>query len=208
MKLFDLFPKAVQRLREREIPFAVAGGFAAGLYRNEPRVTMDVDLCIALDRDAETIAKEILTELHLIPGTIRAADLAGGPLFAIKRKNTPVVMLVGRSAGKTNDGIDLLLPSLPWVRNAIERARTNLADFGFGPIPVLRVEDLILSKLVALQGKVRAKDLDDLQSIIDSNRELDFAYLRRQIQAMNLKVPSTGKELLPETLRILLRTRP
>lgn len=208
MKLFDLFPKAVQRLREREIPFAVAGGFAAGLYRNEPRVTMDVDLCIALDRDAETIAKKILTELHLIPGTIRAADLAGGPLFAIKRKNTPVVMLVGRSAGKTNDGIDLLLPSLPWVRNAIERARTNLADFGFGPIPVLRVEDLILSKLVALQGKVRAKDLDDLQSIIDSNRELDFAYLRRQIQAMNLKVPSTGKELLPETLRILLRTRP
>ncbi|MCC5850145.1 MAG: nucleotidyl transferase AbiEii/AbiGii toxin family protein [Verrucomicrobia bacterium] len=207
MDLFDLFPKAVELLRARKVPFAVSGGFAAGLYRAEPRVTMDVDLGIALDRDAENVGKEILSELHLIPGTVRAAELAGGPLFAIKRKSTPVVMLVGRAQGKINGGIDLMLPSIPWVRGAVERAGDNLADFGFGPVPVLQVEDVILSKLYALQGKVRAKDLDDLQSIMDSKKELDIAFLRTQIQTLNLKLPSTGKELVPESLRILLRAK-
>lgn len=207
MDLFELFPKAVELLRARNVPFAVAGGFAAGLYRAEPRVTMDVDFGVALDRDAESVGKDILSELRLIPGTLRAAELAGGPLFAIKRKSTPVVMLVGRAEGKRNGGIDLMLPSIPWVRGAVKRAGDNLADFGFGPVPVLRVEDVILSKLYALQGNVRAKDLDDLHSIMDSKRELDLAFLRTQIQTLNLKLPSAGKELVPEYLRILLRAK-
>lgn len=205
MDLFELFPKAVHLLRVRGIPFAVAGGFAVGLYREEPRVTMDVDFGIALDRDVEKVGREILSELELVAGTVRAAELAGGPLFAIKRKSTPIVMLVGRRNGETDGGIDLMLPSIPWVRRAVERAQDNLADFGFGSIPVLHVEDVLISKLYALQGKVRPKDLDDLQSIIASGREIDYAYLRSVILSMGLKLPSSGKEFVPEELRILFR---
>ena len=66
MDLFKLFPKTVQLLRERGISFAVAGGFAAGLYRLEPRVTMDVDFGIATDRDVEKVGRELLSEMELI----------------------------------------------------------------------------------------------------------------------------------------------
>ena len=203
MDLFDLFSKAVNLLQTRNVPFAVSGGFAAGLYRAEPRVTMDVDLGIALEQDAEQTAREILEELGLVPGILRAADLAGGPLFAIKNKSTPAVMLVGRLKGDSSGGIDLMLPSIPWVRLAVERAKGNCADFGFGPIPVLRIEDVLLSKLYALKGKVRPKDLDDLQSIIESQREYDREYLRTGIKAHGLKIPSMARELVPEDLREL-----
>jgi hypothetical protein len=205
MDLFDLFSKAVNLLQTRNVPFAVSGGFAAGLYRAEPRVTMDVDFGIALEQDAEQIAREILEELGLVPGILRAADLAGGPLFALKNKSTPPVMLVGRLRGDSSGGIDMMLPSIPGVRLAVERAKGNCADFGFGPIPVLRIEDVLLSKLYALQGKVRPKDLDDLQSIIESQREYDQEYLRKGIKSHGLKIPSTARELVPEELRVLFR---
>ena len=67
------------------------------------------------------------------------------------------------------------------------------------------MEDVLISKLYALQGKVRPKDLDDLHSIIVSGREIDFAYLRSGISSLGLKLPSTGKEFIPQELRILFR---
>lgn len=207
MDLFELFPKAVKMLQDRSIPFAVAGGFAAGLYRAEPRVTMDVDLGIALEPNAEQSGREILKALGLDTGLLRAADLAGGPLFAIKKKSTPGVMLVGRAQGEPSGGIDFLLPTIPWVCPAVERAQDHRADFGFGPVPVLRIEDVLLAKLYALQGKVRPKDLDDLQSILESKREVDWKLVRGGIEAYGLKLPSTARELVPDVLRVMFRVR-
>lgn len=207
MNLFEQFPTFVRLLRERNIPFAVAGGFAAGLYRAEPRVTMDVDLAMALDRDAEQVAREMFQELGLKCGILRAADFAGGPLFAIRNKSTPAVMLAGRVPGESNGGVDLLLPSIPWVRPAVARARDHLADFGFGAIPVLRIEDVLLAKLYALQGKSRPKDVDDLQSILESGREFNRIYLRQAARDYGLKVPTAVRDWIPEELRILLREK-
>lgn len=55
-----LFRSAVAELRVREIPFAVAGGFAADLYRREPRVTMDVDIAILAGAKSFAVAKEVV----------------------------------------------------------------------------------------------------------------------------------------------------
>lgn len=207
MSLDTLFQAAVRELRRRKALFAVAGGFAAGLYRREPRLTMDVDLGILTASNGTEIARAILQALGLKPGIARQADLAGGPLFAIRRKNTVPCIIVGRPDGApAAAGVDLLLPSIPWVRDAVLRAQDHEVDFGFGQVPVLTLEDVILSKLYALMAAhLRAKDLDDLQSIYEANHEMDMPYLAGQMQRLKIVIPRAAKPFLPKTLITLAR---
>ena len=202
MSLDALFRNAVKALRERNIMFAVAGGLAADLYRLEPRLTMDVDLAIVTKSRELKTAKDVLESLGLSPGVAREADLAGGPLFAIRRKSTKPCMVVGRREGAPGgEGVDLLLSAIPWVADATRRAQDNPIDFGFGPVPVLTVEDVIVSKLFALSSaRLRAKDLDDLQSIYDADDDIDVAYLASQMRRWKIVVPRQAEPFLDDTI--------
>lgn len=207
VSLETLFRSAVCELRHRDVQFAVAGGFAADLYRMQPRVTMDVDLVVLTDAHPLETAVSVIEALGLHAGIARKADLDGGPLFAIRRHNTEPCMIVGRTEGTSGgEGVDILLPAIPWVRDAVLRAQSNLVDFGFGPVPVLSVEDVVLSKLYALRASpLRAKDLDDLQSIFEAGHELDTAYLAGRIQQFGIAIPAAAKPLLPKVLLKLAR---
>ena len=198
MSLKSLFSAAVKALRQADVPFAVAGGFAAELYRAEPRLTMDIDLAILSD-ESEARAREVLESIGLHAGVSRKADLDGGPLFAIKAKNTPACLVVGRPKAKqTGEGVDILLPGLPWVPTAVERAQLNQVDYGFGSVPVLTLEDLILSKLYALMAHPpRAKDMDDLQSVHAAGHEVDSAYLSGKAQEYGIRLPKSVKPFIP-----------
>ena len=88
MSLDELFQAAVRVLRGRNVPFAVAGGFAADLYRREPRLTMDVDFVILTESHGAQAAVSVVEALGLQAGIVRKADLAGGPQFAIRRRST------------------------------------------------------------------------------------------------------------------------
>lgn len=202
MSLDTLFRNAVKALRGRNIMFAVAGGLAADLYRLEPRLTMDVDLAIVTKSRELKTAKDVLESLGLSPGVAREADLAGGPLFAIRRKSTKPCMVVGRREGAPGgEGVDLLLSAIPWVADATRRAQDNPIDFGFGPVPVLTVEDVIVSKLFALSSaRLRAKDLDDLQSIYDADDDIDVAYLASQMRRWKIVVPRQAEPFLDDTI--------
>ncbi|MDA1044166.1 MAG: nucleotidyl transferase AbiEii/AbiGii toxin family protein [Verrucomicrobia bacterium] len=207
MSLKDLFESAVTELRARNVCFAVAGGFAAGLYRLEPRLTMDVDLIILTPADGVDTATDIIEAIGLKAGVAREADLAGGPLFAIRRKNTKACMVVGRPADNPQgEGVDILLCGFPWVEDAARRAQGHEVDFGFGPVPVLTLEDVLLAKLWALRASpLRAKDLDDLQSIIEAKHELDIAYLAGQIGHFKILVPREAEPFLPAFILQLSR---
>lgn len=207
MSLKALFKSAVHELQKREIPFAVAGGFAADLYRDEPRLTMDVDLVILADKNAVSTASEIVEALGLNAGILRSADLAGGPLFAIKRKSTKPCMIVGRKKGAAGgEGLDILLPEIPWVEQAVLRAQSNLVDFGFGAVPAITVEDVIIAKLYALQAAaLRAKDLDDIQSIFAAEQDFNLPYISGQMQHLKLAVPVKAKPFIPDALLTLDR---
>jgi len=205
MNLKSLFQNAVAEFRRRDVMFAVAGGFAMDLYRREPRLTMDIDFAVMTQKGNTAVAVEILEKLGLHAGLIREADLAGGPLFAIRRKSTPPCMVVGRPSGNpSGEGVDILLPAIPWVEMALKRAQVNLVDFGFGAVPVLTIEDAILSKLHALK-RLRAKDLDDLQSIFEAGHEIDIAYLAGQIRFLGIAVPRQAEPFLPDSVVRLCR---
>jgi hypothetical protein len=206
MSLEALFRSAVCELRSRGIVFAVAGGLAADLYRDEPRLTMDVDFAI-LTETAET-AISVIESLGLQAGLAREADLAGGPPFAIRLKNTNPCIVVGRPAGGPGaPGIDILLPAIPWTADAVQRAQANAVDFGFGPVPALTLEDVVVATLHALQAvPMRAKDLDDLQSIFRVDHRFDTPYLAGRLQRFRIVLPRDAKPFLPDWVCRLFRT--
>ncbi len=208
MSLESLFIAAARELDKRQVPYAVAGGMAASLYRLEPRLTMDVDLVILTESKSVETAVNVLETIGLDAGIARKADLAGGPLFAIRRRNTAPCMVVGRAADKSHaEGVDILLPVIPWARDAVLRAQDNRVDFGFGPVPAITLEDMILAKLYALTAGIpRPKDMDDLLSIYEANGdEIDTAYLAGQMRRFALAVPATTEPFLPEALVALSR---
>ena len=205
MALEELFKQAVDALRCRGVVFAVAGGFAVALYRRELRLTMDIDFAILSQGDVVKTAISIVESLGLHAGIAREADLAGGPLFAIRRQTSKPCMIVGRPPDNpAGEGVDVLLPSMPWVESALKRAQANEVDFGFGPVPTLTIEDAILSKLHALK-RLRAKDLDDLQSIFEAGQEVDIPFLAGQMSRFNIDIPRQAEPFLPDWLLNLSR---
>jgi hypothetical protein len=205
MTLEKLFKQAADALRERGVPFAVAGGFAMDLYRGEPRLTIDVDLAILAGKEGVQVATSVVESLGLRAEITREADLAGGPMFAKRRKSTKPCMIVGRPPGDPGgEGVDILLPEIPWVESALHRARANDVDFGFGPVPTLTLEDAVLSKLYAL-NRLRAKDLDDLQSIFEVDHEIDAAYLAGQMRRFGVTIPRQAEPFLPDWILKLSR---
>jgi hypothetical protein len=124
-------------------------------------------------------------------------------MFARKRGNTPAFLVIGRDpADRFRMGVDFILPEMPWFLPALDRAQNNRIDFGFGPLPTLTVEDVIVSKLYALKNDARRfKDLDDLQSILRRGLNLDFQYLSDRMRVLSLPFPRELESELPGTLR-------
>ncbi len=206
MNLSECLEQTTRLLQKKEIPFALAGGLAASLYRKEPRLTGDVDFALATEGTGVSEAKDIVHQLDFRSGLRRQADLDGGPLVSIRKKSTPIVMVVGREKGNAMGvGTNLLLPRIPWVSTAVERAQEHQVDFGFGPIPVLTVEDVIVAKCYALSKAVsRPKDLDDLQSILEAEHSLDLIYIRAQLENIDVTFPKSRYRHFPESVWKLL----
>jgi hypothetical protein len=193
----------VRLLNERGTIFAICGGLAGGLYRPELRLTADIDVIIA-SADLNP-CRVILNDLGLNCLEISEEELAGGPLFAIKNRSSPIQMLAGRDpADRDVIGVDFLLPTIPWVKRAVERAQSNVVRFGTISAPAITLEDFIIAKLYAMRvRKPRFKDLDDLEQVF--RPEMDFIYLCSQLEGLGLKIPEILSECVPERLKMFLR---
>lgn len=207
MTLTMFLKNIVTHLRQEQIQFALAGGMIASLYRQEERLTQDLDFLILAEPNTLKVAQDIIKHFGLQPNLITKAELEGGPMFAIKRKSTAPYMVVGRGDNSnTQIGLDFILPAVPWFAKALLRAENNMIDFGFAKIPCLTVEDVIIAKVYAVNNSpMRFKDLDDLQSIFKAEHKLDFFYLTEELQKYDLKVSSSLKQVLPKELKSLFK---
>ena len=204
MNLQVFFKKVRAELQKRNISYAMAGGFVASVHRKEPRATEDLDFFILAKTYEDGVATELIDFFGLKTHIVRKADLEGGPVFAIKNKNTPINMVVGRSHEKPD--LDLILSNIKWSEGIMERAQANKVDFGFGPTPCLTVEDILIAKFYSFaNNKTRFKDLDDIQSIFQADNDLDNDYILGRLHELNLWIPKEVVQSTPRELKSKLK---
>ncbi len=163
------------KLRTSGCLYALCGGIAANVYRSTFRTTNDLDIALYLPNSkSQEEEKEFALKFFEALG-IEARIPGVGSNSA---------HLVSAELGEFLPTLDFILPSLPWVTEAVHRAQVNLIDFGFGEIPTITPEDLILAKAYALTvSPNRVTDKDDIDSILKGqsikNRQAISELLKR-----------------------------
>jgi hypothetical protein len=120
-----------------------------------------------------------------------------------EKTRQPICMVTSRPAPNETKGIiDILLPELPWLPHAVERAQYNKIDLGFRVVPVITPEDLVIAKCYALRNAPdRFQDLDDLKEIFGHVKDLDLSYLKHTLQRLKLKIPTPLIQFVPAGLK-------
>ena len=107
MNLTELFRASLKELRALDCTFAIGGGFAADLYRKQPRGTNDIDYLFLTDGIGTQAGKNMLSKLKLSAGEVRLHQLTRTP--KMNKRSQDVYILVGRNTSE-DPGVDLLLP--------------------------------------------------------------------------------------------------
>lgn len=181
--------QAVAAFEKNCITYCLVGGHAASLYRSQERLTRDVDFAIIASgtSSARKLAEQVIEEMGL------KSTVGFIPPDPRKRNRKSVCMISSFPAKNETKGIiDILLPDLPWVQQAVERAQHNKIDLGFALVPTIPPEDLVLAKCYALSNSPdRFQDLDDLKEIFTSVKDLDLDYVFAQLGELAVSIPKT-----------------
>lgn len=191
--------KTVAALSELPCRFCLVGGHAASLYRSQERFTRDVDFALVADAKGKSraIASQAIEKLGMKP-------VAGFMVLGATEKSQRALCMVTSEPppSELTGLVDILLPELPWVLDAVGRAQDNLIDLGFAKVPVITAEDLILAKCYAVRNSPdRFQDLDDLKQLFKDVKDLDTDYLRRRLVELKLTIPEHIKQFAPDVLR-------
>jgi hypothetical protein len=191
--------RTVAALSELPCRFCLVGGHAASLYRSQERFTKDVDFALVADAKGKSrvIASQAIEKLGMKP-------VAGFMVLGdAERRERALCMVTSEPPASELTGlVDILLPEVPWVLDAVGRAQDNLIDLGFAKVPVITPEDLILAKCYAVRNSPdRFQDLDDLKQLFKDVRDLDTDYLRRRLVELKLTIPDQIKQFVPDVLR-------
>ncbi len=189
----------VKALASAECDFCLIGGHAASLYRAQERFTRDVDFALVAHRleDSKNVASQCISDVGLKPVVAFIPRGDGEP-----DRNSICLVTSKPEVGASTGIVDVLLPDLPWISEAVQRAQFNLIDLQFAKVPVITPEDLILAKCYALRNSPeRFQDLDDLKSIFESISDLDLDYLKMRLSDLSLCIPQQIVRFAPKSLR-------
>lgn len=194
----SVLKRAVATLSELPCKFCLIGGHAASLYRSQERFTRDVDFALIGSPKARSrdVAEKAVRALGLKP------MLGAIPVGKSERERSSVCMITSEPRdGEVTGILDILLPDVPWVQEAVERAQSNLIDLGFAMVPVITPEDLIVAKCLSVRNAPdRFQDLDDLKQLFIDVKDLDFDYLRRRLHELSLSIPTAIRPFVPTSL--------
>jgi len=193
MLLFQNLKLAIELLKPWQGYYAVCGGIAACLYRELSRYTSDIDIAIidSPKESAREIADFVLQKLGYEPKVGYVTDQHG-------RLIEKAALIIGRDPNQEKYvGVDILLPVMPWIQEAVQRAQLNKLNYGFAEVATIIPEDLIVAKLYAYQGTPDRKyDLDDILSIYSHTKEINNSLLDELIQKHMLKLPQQLVDLM------------
>lgn len=178
---------AVRYFEKNQYKYCLIGGHAASIYRSRERFTRDVDFAIGGKPASEMrrLAEAAINAIGLEP---MAGFIPVGPNESTRKT---VCMITARPIKKETTGIiDILLPILPWVEDAVERAQYNKINLGFALVPVITPEDLIIAKSYSFQNSNdRFQDLDDMKEIFETVKDIDWNYVDNKLAEFHLSIP-------------------
>lgn len=162
----QLLKKIALQLRKESIPYMVIGGQAVLLY-GEPRLTRDIDITVGIGVDGLDKVKKIF------PTT--------GLKSLVKKEREFVERNLVLPGMDTKSGIrvDFIFSFSPYERQAIERAQD--VKMGRSLVRFASLEDVVVHKIIA----GRARDIEDVKSILLKNPKYDSVYIRKWLRAFD-----------------------
>jgi len=171
----EILAKLARALDKNNIPYMIIGGQAVLLY-GEPRLTRDIDVALGVNIDILPKIIEVTKCLNLKPLPLDITEFV---------RQTMVLPTRDESSGIR---VDFIFSFTPYERQAIEKTREVLLKKT--PVRFAAPEDVIIHKVFA----GRARDLDDVKSILLKNPSVDLPYIRKWLSEFDTSL--SEKDLL------------
>lgn len=156
-----LLKKIANELNAHNIPYMVIGGQAVLLY-GEPRLTKDIDITLGIG-----VSK--LNEINSIVEKLNLKALVNEDFV----QKTMVLLAIDE---KTGIRVDFIFSFSQYEKQAIKRAPN--VKFGNTIVKFASLEDVVIHKIIA----GRARDIEDVRSILLKNPDYDAKYIKRWLQ--------------------------
>ena len=168
----DILKSVCQRLKNAHIPYMITGSIAANFYA-VPRMTRDIDIVIEVERqDATRLWGIFKDDFYIDEGSVREA-IERRDMFNIIH-NERVIK------------IDFIVRKDTPYRKLEFKRRQKIQIEGAG-ISVVRIEDLILSKLFWAKDSLSEIQLGDVRNLLATAKDVDFRYLEKWIHPLDLE---------------------
>jgi predicted nucleotidyltransferase len=161
-----LLKKIALQLKRASIPYMVIGGQAVLLY-GEPRLTRDIDITLGVG----------VEELRKVKKIVRSIDLK--ILVKNDKEFVGKTMVLPTMDKESSIRIDFIFSYSLYERQAIERAKD--IKLGRSLVRFASLEDLVIHKVIA----GRARDLEDVKSILIKNPKYDSDYIEKWLGAFD-----------------------
>ena len=174
-ELSNFFAIVVHQLEQLQIPYMVAGGFAA-IYYGEPRLTVDID--IVADLKASHIKP--LVEAFPFPDYYLSEESMRDSI----RRRFPFNIIQTATAAK----VDLIpLPGDVFSRVAFSRRQRMVFNQAGAEAYFISAEDIVLAKLFAFEQTGSDKHLRDVKGVLVTQwGHLNLELIRRAANQRNL----------------------
>ena len=184
--MFQKILRTVAReLKKASIPYMVIGGQAVLLY-GEPRLTRDIDVTLGIGVSELARIKKILPAMGL-------KSLVKNDQEFVER-----TMVFPTKDKESEIRVDFIFSFSPYERQAIERAKD--IKLGRTSVRFASFEDLVVHKVIA----GRARDLEDVRSILLKNPRYDSGYVKKWLKGFD---KSLGQHFLKVFRSIEKETR-
>ncbi len=174
-ELSGFFATVVQHLDRLQIPYMVAGGFAAIFY-GEPRLTVDIDIVV----DINSTHIKPLTAAFPFPDYYLSVEGMGDAI----RRRFPFNIIQTATAAK----VDLIpLPDDIFSRMAFSRRQKVVFNQAGDEAYFISAEDMVLAKLYAFDQTGSDKHLRDVKGVLVIQwGRLNLNLIRRAADQRNL----------------------
>jgi predicted nucleotidyltransferase len=180
----QILARISRELEEAGLAYMVIGGQAVLLY-GEPRLTKDIDITLGASLDRLPEVLKLATRMGLEP-------LVDPETF------TRQTMVFPCAHPESGIRVDFIFSFSPYERQALER--TRVVEMGGASVRFASLEDLVIQKVVA----GRARDLEDVKSILVKNPRADVEYMRAWLGDFT---EATGEPILGRFERVLEESR-